>query len=126
MKFDRLISRARELVPSIDSRSRCKHISFLLQGNKIISEGINQCMKTHPISKKHETKFHTLHSEMHAILKCKKKYNFKKLTLINFRFKKDKTLGLSKPCKACQKIIKDIQIKNIYYSTNENIFEKMK
>jgi deoxycytidylate deaminase len=127
MKFDRLIIKAQELLPYIDSRSRCKHISFLLEGNKIISAGFNQGFKTHPIGKLNQHRFDNTHAELAAIIKTRWRIDkLGKLTLVNLRFLKDGNLSMSKPCIPCQKMLFSFGITDIWYSNTAGEMEKMK
>jgi len=104
------------------------HLSFILDGNRIICYGRNYRNKTHPAS---PSKYRTTHSELHAILmypikdECKRYHikNFyelsRKLTLVNVRLMADGSLGISKPCKYCQKLLNELQFSKVYYTTKE-------
>lgn len=124
MKFEHLIEKARKIVPSIDKRDRCKHISFLLDGQKIVSCGKNCSRKSHPIGKLNDSIFNGTHAELSAIIKTRWRIDkLSKLTLVNLRFLKNGKIANSRPCKSCQKMLKSFGIKKIWYSTTEG-FEK--
>ncbi len=107
------------------------HITFLLYRNKIISTGINDKRKTHP-SSSHPYK--SIHSEVDAILKLEipsecKKYHItniasiaQKVTLVNMRIMSDGTIGLSKPCKHCSRLIEQIGFKEVLYTNIDGGF----
>ena len=44
--------------------------------------------------------------------------NFSKVKLYIYRIRKDQSFGLSRPCHSCMAAIKDLGIKDIYYTTN--------
>ncbi len=44
--------------------------------------------------------------------------NFSKVKLYIYRIRKDQPFGLSRPCHSCMAAIKDLGIKDIYYTTN--------
>lgn len=95
------------------------------QGN-IISIGCN-CNKTHPIQKKYN-KYRKLSDSMlpklHAEINCINSIryldiNFAKVKLYIYRIRKDRPFGLSHPCPSCMEAIKDLGIRDIYYTTND-------
>jgi len=95
------------------------------QGN-IIGIGCN-CNKTHPIQKfynkyrKHsEMMLPKLHAEISCINSIKHlDINFSKVKLYIYRIRKDQPFGLSRPCPSCMAAIKDLGIRDIYYTTND-------
>ncbi len=62
--------------------------------------------------------------EAHAEARCLRKAG-RGATLIVARVRKDGTLGLAKPCRRCQALIKSKEVHAVYYSTNENTFERL-
>ena len=92
----------------------------------IISIGCN-CNKTHPAQKyynrfrkKSEDLLPKLHAEINCINQIKNSdINFSKVKLYIYRIRKDQPFGLSRPCPSCMAVIKDIGIKDIYYTTND-------
>lgn len=112
---------------------RCKHFSFIFNKNRLISIGINNPNKTHPknlkigfFNRKGEDISHTIgvHSELSAILKLGEE-DCSDYTIINTRINRNNKLDLSKPCKGCTSLIKQLNFKKIYYSTNNNIFLRL-
>ena len=107
-----------------------KHLIITTCYNKkgqVISCANNSYKKTHPLQKYfaekvgHPDKIY-LHAEIAAILRRgdQKIYSI----WIQRRNKKNKML-LAKPCPICQEAIKAFGIKNVYYSTNDGIWERM-
>lgn len=93
--------------------------------HKVISSGYNSYI-TNPLQKKYN-KFRfntdmTLHSK-HAELDCllplinRRDIEFSRISLYIYRQHKSGVLGLARPCESCFNLIKDLGIRNIYYST---------
>ena len=112
---------------------RCKHFSFIFHKNRLVSMGFNNPTKTHPrnleigfYNRKGEDISTTVgvHSELSAILKLGEE-DCSKYTLINTRINRNNQIDLSKPCHGCTSLIKQLNFRKIYYSTNSNIFLKL-
>ena len=61
--------------------------------------------------------------KLHAEINCTNSIrhldiNFSKVKLYIYRIRKDQSFGLSRPCHSCMAAIKDLGIKDIYYTTN--------
>ena len=93
--------------------------AVLVHRNIIVSIGMNS-YKTHPLMAE-RTEWPFLHAEQHAIIRAGVD-NCEGLDLYIARVLKNNDLALSKPCKVCIELIKDVGIKNIYYSTNAKEF----
>ena len=99
---------------------------------QVIGLGCNS-NKTHPIQKKYnryrngEDFIPKLHAEISCLNQIKHlNINFSKVKLYIYRIRKDQPFGLSRPCPSCMAAIKDLGIKNIYYSTNDGfVHEKL-
>lgn len=93
---------------------------------QIIGLGCN-CNKTHPTQKfynkyriESETMLPKLHAEINCINQIKHfDINFAKVKLYIYRIRNDQPYGMSRPCPSCMAAIKDIGIKDIYYTTND-------
>lgn len=103
------------------------HIGCVVtNGNhRIISSGVNST-KTHPIQKKYnkerfdEDTTHSLHAELDALLPLlKEDIDFSKVEVYTYRELYDGTMAMSRPCPSCMKLIKDLGIRNIYYTTQD-------
>lgn len=102
---------------------------------KIVAIGCNT-EKTHP-TQKYYNKYreskdnsfyeHKLHAEINCINQLKHMdINFSKVKLYIYRTRKDRLCGMARPCPSCMAAIKDIGIRNIYYTTNDGYaYEKI-
>lgn len=94
--------------------------------NQIIGLGFNT-NKTHPMQKKYnkfrnpdETLLPKLHAEINCINQIRNlDINFAKVKLYIYRIRKDQPFGISRPCPSCMAAIKDLGIREIYYTTND-------
>ena len=102
------------------------------QGN-IVGIGCN-CNKTHPTQKfynqyrkQSDTMLPKLHAEISCINSIKHlDINFSKVKLYIYRIRRDQPYGLSRPCPSCMAAIRDLGIRNIYYTTNDGFaYEKI-
>lgn len=92
----------------------------------IIGIGCN-CNKTHPIQKyynKYREKSNKLLPKLHAEINCINQIknldiNFSKVKLYIYRIRKDQPFGLARPCPSCMAAIKDLEIQDIYYTSND-------
>ena len=100
---------------------------------QIIGLGCN-CNKTHPTQKfyniyrnQSDTLLPKLHAEISCINQIKNLgINFSKVKLYIYRIRKDQPCGLARPCPSCMAAIKDLGIKEIYYTTNDGYsYEKL-
>ena len=70
------------------------------------------------------------HAEERLVNKLRKinaQYRFRdKLTFFVIRFRRIGGLGLAKPCDGCKNLLRYNGIKEIFYSTNEGSFERMR
>lgn len=93
---------------------------------RIIGIGCN-CNKTHPIQKyynryriKSDSMLPKLHAEINCINQIKHlDINFAKVKLYIYRTRVNQPFSMSRPCPACMAAIKDIGIKEIYYTSND-------
>lgn len=92
----------------------------------IIGIGCN-CNKTHPIQKyynKYREKSKELLPKLHAEINCINQIknldiNFSKVKLYIYRIRRDQPFGLARPCPSCMAAIKDLEIQDIYYTSND-------
>ena len=91
--------------------------------HRIISSGFNST-KTHPIQKRlNKERFnldstHSLHAEVSALLPLmKENIDFSRVEIYTHRNFKDGSLALAKPCASCMKLIRQLGIKKIWYTT---------
>lgn len=103
-----------------------KHFTFIVNRNKIISLGWNQAYRTHPIAKKFNCRFSTIHSELAAIK------NFHgtldeicRFKLINIRIRRDNNVGISKPCDSCMMMLAAFDFNEVWYTNNDGGFDRL-
>lgn len=100
--------------------------AVLVHKNRVISVGWN-CLKENPLQKFYnkyrgydvETVKNSLHAEMLCILRAKDlDISWNKTSIFVYRAYKNGHTALAKPCAACTRAIKDLGIKNVYYTTD--------
>ena len=113
------------LISHTSEYKRIKIGAVVVKKNKIISVGVNS-YKTHPIQKKYnrfrfdiEDTNHTLHAEIQALVNIPYGTELNDLTIYIYRESRKGRLAKSRPCPSCMKLIKDIGIKKICYTTDE-------
>ena len=99
-------------------------------GNKVISTGFNTD-RTHPVQMKYnayrtftETAKEPIGHKLHAEIACLAPLigtdiNWSKVSLYIYRIRCVTPCGNARPCPACMQLIKDLGIKNIYYTTDD-------
>lgn len=100
---------------------------------QIIGLGCNS-NKTHPTQnyynryrKQTDNMLPKLHAEINCLNQIKHwNINFSKVKLYIYRIRKDQPFGLARPCPSCMAAIKDLGIRDIYYTTNDGYsYEKL-
>lgn len=99
--------------------------------NKVLSVGYNS-QKTHPLQEYYNHfrdfypnvggKFinHSLHGEIHALLQIKDMdIDFSKVELFIYRICKNRKFAMVRPCAGCMRMIKDLGIKVIYFTSDD-------
>ena len=82
--------------------------------------------KTHPMQKfynRYRQQPDNLLPKLHAEISCLNQIkhlniNFTKVKLYIYRIRKDQPYGMARPCPSCMAAIKDLGIKNVYYTTD--------
>ena len=93
---------------------------------QLIGLGCN-CNKTHPMQKfynKYREESDTILPKLHAEINCINQLkhlniNFSKVKLYIYRIRKDQPFGMARPCASCMAAIKDLGIREIYYTTDD-------
>ena len=121
----RYFEKARQIA-SISDFSKIHLGCIAVYHGQIIGLGCNT-NKTHP-SQKYYNKYREyseqllpkLHAEINCINQIRHlNINFSKVKLYIYRIRKDQPFGMARPCPSCMAAIKDLGIKNIYYTTND-------
>lgn len=125
-KINRYFGMAKEASLNSDFPRHQLGAIAVYKGN-ILAFGYNSC-KTSPVQKKYNkernylidsSSCHTncLHAEVNCLNKIKfLDIDFSKVNLFVYRQHKNGVKALAKPCPACNKMIRDMGIKNIYFT----------
>lgn len=113
---------------SMNSNFRQHHLGAIaVYKNNVLAIGFNSC-KTSPIQKKYNKERnysiemgHAHTNALHAEISCLTKIryldiDFSKVSIFIYREHKNGQKALAKPCPACTKFIKDMGIKDVYYT----------
>jgi deoxycytidylate deaminase len=118
-KFTTAVHAIAMAAPGVGLKGKFRLGAILVHKNNIVSVGMNS-YKTHPLMAT-RTPWPFLHAEQHAIIRAGLN-NCEGLDLYIARVRKNNDLAMSKPCSVCMKLIHDVSIKNVYYSTNTKEF----
>ena len=121
----RYFDKARQVATISDYNKTHIGCVAVLQG-QVIGLGCN-CNKTHPTQKYYnryrkpsDSMLPKLHAEISCINQIKNQnINFSKVRLYIYRIRNDQPFGLSRPCPSCMAAIRDLGIRDIYYTTND-------
>lgn len=100
--------------------------------NQIISTGSNKD-KTDPLQKKYNGERnvpdyspHKVHAEVDAIKHVMGfDVDWSAVSIFVYRKRRDQPHGMARPCKSCMKLIKDLGIRNVYYTTDEGFAQEV-
>jgi deoxycytidylate deaminase len=129
----RFFSKAKQAANISDYKNTHIGCVAVYQG-QIIGLGCN-CNKTHPTQKyynKYRIQDESLLPKLHAEISCLNgirhlDVNFSKVKLYIYRIRKDQPFGMARPCPSCMAAIKDLGIREIYYTTNDGFgYERFK
>lgn len=132
MNFNKIIEVSYALINKHNADLRCRHFSFILDRNRIISIGLNS-PKTHPLNlkynyvNKNNEKISNIvgtHSELSAVIRLGEE-DCSRLTLVNTRINRNNMLDFSAPCSGCCDMIKQLNFKNVYFSNIQGKFDKL-
>ena len=125
-------NKARQVASISDYKKQHVGCVAVYQG-QVIGLGCNT-NKTHPIQKfynKYRNPSDCMLPKLHAEISCINQIkhldvNFSKVKLYIYRIRNDQPFGLSRPCPSCMAAIKDLDIRYIYYTTNDGYaYEKL-
>lgn len=124
--------KARQAATISDYRKTHVGCVAVYQGT-IIGMGCN-CNKTHPVQKlynKYRSSSDSMLPKLHAEISCINSVkhldiNFSKVKLYIYRIRKDQPFGMSRPCPSCMAAIKDLGIRDVYYTSNDGyVYERI-
>ena len=121
---DKLVKMA-ELLKDLP-KGKNRHLSFLVKKKIILAIGANNYYKTHPLAKHYNYRYNVIHSEFAALCGFKNVKDLPdKCFMVNIRINKFEELKMAKPCKKCQRLLRNFGIQTVYYSTSNGEFESM-
>ena len=128
----RYFKKARQIANISDYKKQHVGCVAVYQG-QVIGLGCN-CNKTHPMQKfynKYRMPSDYMLPKLHAEISCINQIkhldiNFSKVKLYIYRIRKDQPFGLARPCPSCMAAIKDLGVRDVYYTTNDGyVYEKL-
>lgn len=118
--------KAAKAISELSDHYRYKVGAVVVMNHRIISSGHNSDSKTHPLQKKYNKyRFtdegeHKQHAELSALLPLiKARVDLSNATIFTYREHKNNRIAMSRPCKSCLQLIKDLGIKKICYTTED-------
>jgi deoxycytidylate deaminase len=114
------------------SNYRKTHVGCVaIYQGQVIGLGCN-CKKTHPVQqfynkyrRQSDDMLPTLHAEISCLNQIKNMdINFSKIKLYIYRIRRDQPFGMSRPCPSCMAAIKDLGIRDIYYTTDDGFYHE--
>lgn len=122
-KTNKAYFRAAKAVSELSDYPIHKIGCVIIDKHRIISSGCNSKTKCHPLQAKLDTEKYGVecpgkcHAEISALLPLMRdKVDLSNASLYVFRQHKDGTLAMARPCSSCQKVIKQLGIRKIFYS----------
>jgi deoxycytidylate deaminase len=98
----------------------------IVNKHRIISSGFNSETKCHRIQAQLDMNYYRMHSsgkihaETSALLPLRH-LDLSKASVFIYRELKDGTKALARPCPCCQKLIKQLGIRHVYYTGNDSL-----
>lgn len=132
MNFSKIIEVTYAFINKHNADLRCRHFSFIMDKNRILSIGLNS-PKTHPLNlkynyvNKNKEKISNIvgtHSELSAVIKLGEE-DCSGLILVNTRINRNNKLDFSAPCNGCSDMIKQLNFKEVWYSNANGLFNKL-
>lgn len=116
-----------ENMAELSTYRRYKVGCVIVYHNKVISTGCNKDV-SHPLQKKYDLYRnipdecpHKLHAEVDAIKHViNLDIDWSKVSIYVYRKMRSKPYGISRPCKACINLIKDLGIHKVYYTGDDD------
>lgn len=121
-KIDRHLQTAIKMIKQSEfDPGLCAHLSaIIVKGGKIISVGRNKPkMNSYIKNRAHHENCATIHAEIDAIFKVRRKIDLRGSDIYVARITKLGDHGMAAPCPMCMNTIKNYGIKRIYYTTQD-------
>lgn len=122
-KTNKAYFRAAKAVSELSDYPKHKLGCVVVRGHRVISSGHNHKHKCNPLQAKLDTAKYgvecpgKLHAEIMALLPLMRdKIDLRNASIYIHRQHKDGTLAMARPCSSCQKVIKQLGIKKVFYT----------
>ena len=115
--YQKLLKRSRKLRPLL--KGKHVHFSYITNGNKILSFGVNNTRKTSPLAYRYTQNIYEIYTcaEVASLIDFREDFSLlKKCTLFSIRLNKRGDTLCAKPCRICEKILIDFSVGLVYYS----------
>jgi deoxycytidylate deaminase len=116
--------KAAKAVSELSDHQQYKVGAVVVMSHRIISSGHNSNSKTHPLQKKYNRyRFtddgeHKQHAELAALLPLiRERTDLSNAVIFTYREHKNGHLAMSRPSPSCLRLIKDVGIKRMFYTT---------
>jgi deoxycytidylate deaminase len=98
-----------------------KHFSFIIDGGRVISIGMNNQFKTHPITKKFNYFTANVHSELSSWLRLGEE-DCSDYAIVSTRIDRNERLCCSFPCRGCAALLKQANFREIWATDSNGQF----
>lgn len=123
---DKIFFNMAKEISKLSSYARYHIGCIITYKNRVISSGVNS-NKTNPLQKRYNKyRFpvdtsHKMHAETAALLPLlkQKDIDFAHLKVYLYREHADGSIAISRPCPSCMAMLKDNNIHNIFYTTDD-------
>ena len=102
--------------------------AVLVERGEIIAVGTNG-IKSHPLQQKYnQLRFreddvssmdHLMHAEIATLVKAGSDYDPVRTAMYVYRIMKNRSRGISRPCRGCIAALLDFKVKRVYYTTTD-------
>lgn len=106
--------------------------AVLYYKHKVVGSGHNSNSRTHPIQARLDSEKYAcpcvgkLHAESAILIPIITHHiDISGAEIYIYREKKDKTLGMARPCTSCMKLIKHCRIRKIHYTTEDGYADEV-
>lgn len=123
MNTTRLIDLARAMKPATFP-GRCFHVTYALQGSRVLAVGVNQPGKTHPRIRRlpyRKPDCIGIHSELACVMRLGEDADFQRVTFFNVRIDRNGSPNLAKPCQGCAALLKQTGYRRVIFTTKDGI-----
>lgn len=110
---------------ALKSKSRTRLGAVVTKRKRVISAGVNNMRKTHPLVQQHspgDDFIRGTHAEIHACIGVSAK-DLDGAELYTVRLLRNGQKALAKPCKICQSYLRSVGVVGVWFTTDANTVE---